>query len=112
MNTILPNITKKNTVIPNTIKRNTAFHTKTYVWAVRVVEQPEYHSREWVRASVLMGRDLVQLWDAVLQSFAQDAIERQVGAQNVVLHPLVGTELAHLRPQAVQVLGEKKRRAV
>ena len=40
----------------------------------------------------------------MLQGVAQDAVEGQAGAQDLLLHPLVVPQVLDLRPQAVEVL--------
>ena len=44
------------------------------------------------------------LGEGVLQGVAQDTVEGQAGAQDLLLHPLVVPQVLDLRPQAVEVL--------
>ena len=76
---------------------------------VGVVEEPEDDAGQGVDHLVVVrgGDDLGQ---RVLQCVAQDAVEGQVGAVDLLLQPLVAPQVADLGPQAVQVLATTRRK--
>lgn len=76
-----------------------------YLWAISVVKHPEDDPGQGVRSrGMVRRRD--HRWQVVLQSLAQDRVEGQVGAHDVLLDPHVAAKTLDLLPQAIQILKE------
>ena len=80
-------------------QRNSNAHLRT----VGVVEHAEHDPGLRVDIGRVMRRRL-DLGQFVLQRLGEDRVERQVGAQDVLLLPVIGSQFGNLRPQTVEVL--------
>ena len=78
---------------------------------ISVVKHSEDNLRKWVGRRGMMWRRHHR-GQVVLQSFAEDRVEGQVGSDDVLLDPHFASQTFDLLPKAVQVLEIKNTRNV
>ena len=85
------------------LKLSCGLNSRSYLRAVSVVEHSENDPGHGILARVVMRRRQ-QSRQIVLQRLAQNTVKSQIRSRNVLLGPVVLSQLANLGPQTVQVL--------